>query len=211
MRMFESNIQRNISVDNLCDFVDSCHEGHISMELDIIPQLISTEDLYVYEYDQFWRSIKDAGSAVYCNEQYLLFYAETKPHILTSGLNIVGHVIIDPTAQVDESAKIGPNVYVGPNVIIGKGVRLHNSIIMDDVHINDHACVMYSIVSDGSHVGKWTRLEGIKNESLENSCKRCGITILGQNVIANHGIIVRNCIVMPHKHLMSSQFDEILL
>lgn len=209
--MFESNIQRNISSDNLCDFIESNHEGYASMEIDIIPQLISQENLYIYEYDQFWRSVKDAGSAVYCNEQYMLFYSETRPNILTKGSNIVGHVIIDPSAQVDESSKIGPNVYIGPNTVVGKGVRIHNSIVMGNVHISDHACIMYSIVGSESNIGKWTRLEGIKTDRVENSLKRCGITILGQNVTANHGIIIRNCVVMPHKQLTSSQFDEILL
>jgi hypothetical protein len=46
---------------------------------------------------------------------------------------------------------------------------------------------------------------------MYNQDKRQGITIFGKGASAGREITVRNCIVMPHKSLDHSQFNEILL
>eukprot|EP01125_Pyxidicula_operculata_P001502 TRINITY_DN11367_c0_g1_i1.p1 TRINITY_DN11367_c0_g1~~TRINITY_DN11367_c0_g1_i1.p1 ORF type:complete len:409 (+),score=87.15 TRINITY_DN11367_c0_g1_i1:71-1297(+) len=201
--------------------MDQTSEGSGSMERDVIPSLANEGKASVYLYKGFWRSIKNAGGAVYANEQYISHYAKTSPALLTSPkdvkFEVVGGVIVHPTATVDPTAKLGPNVYVGPNAKIGRGVRISHAIILNNVNIKDHACVLYSIVSDDSIVGQWTRLEGIRNataatvEGHDSRFRRLGITVFGKGVSANSEIIVRNCVVMPHKGLTRSVFDEIIL
>lgn len=182
------------------------------MEIDILPNLTSDGELYVYEYDQFWISVKEAGATLYCNELYLLYYSEIKRDILTTGPNIVGSAIIDQSAKIDPSSKIGPNVYIGPNTEIGKGVRISNAIIMENVIIHDHSCILHSIIGPECKVGSWARIEGTKG-SYETyiSCQRSGTTILGQNVTVNSELIVRNCVILPHKEIKDNHSDEIIL
>lgn len=170
------------------------------------------------QYSGFWRSVKNAGGAVYANAQYLQHYAQHEAARLTTGVGeVVGAVIIDPSAQVHPTARIGPNVYIGARTVIGRGVRIANSIVQSDVHVNDHACVLYSIVSHHGQVGAWCRLEGIPEATAatiggrDARFSRMGITILGDGVSAAPEIIVRNCVVMSHKSISASVCNEIIL
>lgn len=81
--------------------------------------------------------------------------------ILTSGSNIIGGVIVHPSAQVDESARIGPNVVIGKNCKVGKGVRISNTCILAGTHVDDYACVDGSIIGWDNVIGKWTRIIGL--------------------------------------------------
>eukprot|EP01113_Clastostelium_recurvatum_P022235 TRINITY_DN2647_c0_g1_i3.p1 TRINITY_DN2647_c0_g1~~TRINITY_DN2647_c0_g1_i3.p1 ORF type:complete len:345 (-),score=69.43 TRINITY_DN2647_c0_g1_i3:78-1010(-) len=189
----------------------------MQLEQDIFAHMSGTGNVMVYHYHGFWRAIKNAGSSVYCNDLYTKHYAKSKPdalaHQASGGPTIVGHCIIHPSAKVDPSAKIGPNVTIGANVVIGKGVRVLNSIVLDGSHVQDHACVVYTILGWDSSVGQWARLEGIPNNTPFSRIhdKRQGVTILATGSSVTREVIVRNCIVMPHKALSHSYTDEILL
>jgi len=77
--------------------------------------------------------------------------------------------------------------------------------------------IMYSIVGEDSGIGAWTRIEGLPSataallEGTDARFRRLGITVFGKGVIAGPEIIVRNCVVMPHKAIKSSVFNEIIL
>ena len=49
---------------------------------------------------------------------------------LSEGPNIIGNVLIHPSADVDPSAVIGPDVVIGKNCKIGAGSRITNSTIL---------------------------------------------------------------------------------
>jgi len=184
------------------------------IEQDIFAPLAGSKGIYVYQHNGFWRQIKNAGSSVYCSDMYTKHYAKVKPHLLAPQSETVrGNVIIHPTAEIHPSARIGPDVTIGAGVKVGKGVRILHSIILDGAEIKDRACILYSIIGWESVVGMWTRIEGIPNYTpfLYNQDKRQGITIFGKGAVANREITVRNCIVMPHKALDHSHFNEILL
>jgi len=193
----------------------------VSMERDIIPSQVHSHQAYVFPYKGFWKPIKNAGGAVYANNQYLAHYSKKNPSILTKqepdGCEIVGSVIIDPSATVDPTAKIGPNVYIGPNVKVGPGCRVANSIILRNSVLHERACVLYAILSEDSGVGQWTRVEGIENAiadlsgGIDSRYQRFGICVFGADVKANPEIIIRNCIVMPHKQIKESVVNEIIL
>lgn len=108
---------------------------------------------------------------------------------------------------------LGPNVTIGANARIGKGVRISHSLVLDNVEIRDRACVMYSILAWDCAVGSWARIEGIPNQTphLYVNDKRQGVTIMGRESVAEREVTVRNCIVMPHKVLERSVYNEILL
>jgi len=216
-------IKRTPSKRDIFDQISSPREeeGMVSMERDLIPSLVNEGKVYVFDYKGFWRSIKNAGGAVYANEQYMNWYAKVNPSLLTQSNNVKfevsNSIILHPSAQIDPSAKIGPNVYVGPNVKIGEGTRIHNAIILDNVVVKEHACLMYTIIGEDSAIGSWTRIEGLPSataallEGRDARFRRLGITVFGKGVTAGPEIIIRNCIVMPHKSLKNSVFNEIIL
>ena len=69
-------------------------------------------------------------------------YNKYHPNRLSSGDRLTGNVYIHPTAKVDPSAKLGPHVAIGANVVIKEGVRIKNSMVLDGVVIQKHACVL---------------------------------------------------------------------
>lgn len=154
------------------------------------------------------------GASVYCNDLYTKHFANVNPTALAPPRKgIIGNVIIHPTASVDESAVLGPNVTIGAHAIIGRGVRISHSLILDRVEIKDRACVNYAILGWDSVVGGWARVEGIPNQTphLYVNDKRQGVTIIGRESVVEREVMVRNCIVMPHKVMERSVSNEILL
>jgi len=187
--------------------------GYLRLEQDVLIPLTENKLLCVYRNNSFWRQVKNAGAVVYCNDLYLNLYANTKPELLAKGKSIKGNVIIHKTAKIHPTAVLGPNVSIGKNVIVGKGVRVLHSIVLDGAEIKDHACVLFSVIGWKCTIGQWARIEGIPNPTpdLYVNKKRKGICIVGQGSMVAPEILIRNCIVMPHKSLTSCNFHEILL
>lgn len=97
-------------------------------------------------------------AALYANRHYLRLYRDRCPERLSTSTlkspEIIGDVYIDPTAVVHPSAKIGPNVSIGAGAVIGAGVRIRESIILPECMLEEHCCVIYSVVGWRSVLGK---------------------------------------------------------
>ncbi|CAG8437104.1 2274_t:CDS:2 [Funneliformis mosseae] len=215
MKKAMQNKKNQVDQDQFMD-----HDDQLRLEQDLLRPLAESMKLFVYVTNDFWRQIKTAGSAVPANALYLEQYLETNPERLLKkepdGPTIVGCVYKHPTAFVDPSAKIGPNVSIGPRAVIGKGVRIKDSIILDNAEIKANSCIINSIIGWDSKIGTWARVEGtsITNDQIvitQNGVKVPSITILAKEVIVRDEIIIRNCIVLPHKELKTSCHNEILM
>uniref|UniRef100_A0A671XGB4 GDP-mannose pyrophosphorylase Aa n=1 Tax=Sparus aurata TaxID=8175 RepID=A0A671XGB4_SPAAU len=201
----------------------------IRLEQDIFTALAGQGKLYVYKTLSFWSQIKSAGSAIYASRLYLNQYHTTHPERLASnkegGPKISGNVYIHPTANIDPTATLGPNVSIGTGVTIGAGVRVRESIILHGATLQDHCCVLNSVVGWDSTIGKWARVEGtpsdpnpndpyakIDSETLFRDGKLTpSITILGCNVTIPSEVIILNSIVLPHKDLNRGFKNQIIL
>ena len=60
---------------------------------------------------------------------------------------------------------------IGKYAFVGAGSRIKNSIVLEDVVIKDHAVIINSIIGWSTHVGSWTRIEGILKFGTKNSSK----------------------------------------
>lgn len=219
----ESTADAIIDYDLKKLFPEFNNVDNLRLEQDILLPLAGPgSDLYLFDTGDFWCQIKTPGMAIMCSELYMQRFRYTNPTALSStggklSPTIEGNVVIDPSAQVHPSAKLGPNVCVAAGVTIGPGVRVAHSIILEGVTIKNHACVMFSIIGWNSIIGQWARVEGqppnasqIRVNSAETSLVR-DVTIFGVSVVASPELIIRNCIVLPHKTLTQSYHDEILL
>ncbi|CCI47014.1 unnamed protein product [Albugo candida] len=203
-------------------FPEFSNLNNLRLEQDVLVPLAGHRALYLYEMGDFWCQIKTPGMAITCSELYMQRFRYTQPSALSVNggkmqPQIEGNVVVDPTAKVHPSAKLGPNVTIAAGVTIGRGVRVAHSIILEGVDIKDHACVLFSVIGWNSTIGQWARVEGeapnasqIQLQSNESALVR-DVTIFGVAVVANPEIIIRNCIVLPHKTLSLSYHDEILL
>nr|XP_039247506.1 mannose-1-phosphate guanyltransferase alpha-A-like [Styela clava] len=202
----------------------------LSLEQDIIMPLTDLGSLYAYQTTSMWSQIKSAASAVYANKLYLSLYHETHPHRLAKseegGPMIIGDVFIHPSAKIDPTALLGPNVTICADVRISAGVRVRNSIILNEVNLSNHSCVLNSIIGWKSTIGEWTRVEGtaqqpdpnapfakiVSGSLFDHEGKLSpSITVLGGNVNVESEIVVLNAIVLPGKDLKSCTKNQIIL
>lgn len=130
---------------------------------------------------------------------------------------IIAPTFIHPTAVIHPSAKIGPNAFVGAGALIGRGCRVRDAIILDKVEIKNESCILNAVVGWESKIGAWTRIEGsLEGEEAKDAATAKGFkipsaSILGKGVTVGDELIIRDCIVLPHKELKQSFQREILM
>jgi mannose-1-phosphate guanylyltransferase len=111
---------------------------------------------------------------------YLSQFLKTdKSRLSENKPNVIQPVYIDPSATIDPSAKIGPNVAIGPAVVIHEGVRVKDAIIMEGSVLEEHSCVLNSIVGTDCHIGKWARVDG-EPEPEQEVKGQISVTVLGE-------------------------------
>ncbi|XP_019661042.2 mannose-1-phosphate guanyltransferase alpha isoform X3 [Ailuropoda melanoleuca] len=201
--------------------------GTIRLEQDVFSALAGQGQIYVHLTDGIWSQIKSAG---FRDEAPVPASPRPNPEWCgvvapRSSLLLLGNVYIHPTAKVAPSAVLGPNVSIGEGVTVGEGVRLRESIVLHGATLQEHTCVLHTIVGWGSTVGRWARVEGTPNdpnpndprahmdsESLFKDGKLLpAITILGCRVRIPAEVLILNSIVLPHKELSRSFTNQIIL
>jgi mannose-1-phosphate guanylyltransferase len=200
---------------------DEGDEDTLRLEQDVLTKYAEGGHFYVYETKDFWRQIKEAGSAIPANSLYLqkLFQTDPKaPGLAQPSANIVPPVFVDPSASVDPTAKLGPDVSIGANVRIGPGARIKDAIVLDNVEVKANATVLHSILCNGAKIGRWARIEGSPTDlnSYSSSTVKDGVrvqtvTILANNVSVADEVHVQNTIVLPHKELKSDVKNEVIM
>lgn len=224
-QIFQKNLQDNYNCDP-----NTPSKEMIQLEKEIFVPLANTGKLYVHHTDRFWSQIKSSGAAIYANRHYLAIYHGTHPNWLASNgegkPSVHGDVYIHPTAQVHSTAVLGPNVTIGKHAIVGEGVRVRESIVLEGATLQDHCCVLYSVIGWNSTVGVWSRVEGTPNDPNPNKPfakieitstftaegkLNPSITVIGSNVNIPCEVIVLNSIVLPDKALSGSYKNQIIL
>uniref|UniRef100_A0A6I8NGY9 GDP-mannose pyrophosphorylase A n=1 Tax=Ornithorhynchus anatinus TaxID=9258 RepID=A0A6I8NGY9_ORNAN len=146
--------------------------GMVSLEQDVFTALAGQGRLFLHLTHGLWSQIKSAGSALYASRLYLSRYQHSHPERLAqdspTGPRIRGNVYIHPTAKVASSAVLGPNVSIGEGVTVGEGARVRESIVLHGAALQEHTCVLNSIVGWGSSVGRWARVEGTPSDPNPN-------------------------------------------
>lgn len=155
-------------------------------------------------------------------------YLEQSSSCGSQACKIVGPVYIDKQAKIAATAVIGPNVSIGPGCIVGEGVRIKEAILLRDVVVKDHVCILNAIIGWSSRIGEWSRVQGsssnggdehvtikgIKKPSvaiLGTSNASSALLHLGGDITVSPEVIIRDCIVLPHKELATSYHNEIIM
>ncbi|KAL4218726.1 hypothetical protein ACF0H5_021314 [Mactra antiquata] len=230
---FKKNLEQNYNDDEPafgCDYNAAPAKEVIRMEQDIFIPLASSGKLYVYITTQFWSQIKSGGAAIYANRHYLDLYHKSHPERLAQNAagqpKIIGDVFIHPSAQVHPTAVLGPNATIGKNCVLGEGVRVRDSVVLEGAVLQDHCCILDSIIGWNSQVGCWTRIEGTPNDpnpnkpfakieanpTFTNDGKlNPSITVIGSDVQVPSEVIILNSIVLPNKELSGCYKNQIIL
>ncbi len=116
------------------------------LEKDVFPRLAEEGQLYACPLRGFWMDLGQPKDFLLGTKYYLQHLKDQGSLELAKGDNIIGNVLIHPTAKVDSSSVIGPNVVIGENCTIARGVRLSDTCIMSKTLIKAHAFVRNSII-----------------------------------------------------------------
>lgn len=103
-----------------------------SIEREIFPNMADEGQLYQMSDDGFWMDIGQPKDYLTGQKLYLEHLQKHNDESLSKGQNIIGEVMIHPSAQVDPTSVLGPNVVVGANCKIGPGCKIYNSTIMSN-------------------------------------------------------------------------------
>ena len=100
------------------------------LERDIFPKLAEEGELYCTQLKGFWMDIGQPKDFLLGTKYYLQFLRDQGSLELAKGDNIIGNVLIHPSANVDSTSVIGPNVVIGEHCIIMKGARISDACIL---------------------------------------------------------------------------------
>lgn len=97
-------------------------------------------ELHMLPLEGFWADVGQPKDFLIGTGLYLGFLAKKDPVKLTKtieGSQVVGSILVDPSAKIGKNCKIGPNVVIGAKCTIGDGVRMSNVVVMPNGTIKD--------------------------------------------------------------------------
>ena len=156
-----------------------------SIEREIFPAVAADGQLHAFVLPGYWMDIgqpKDylSGSVLHLNS-----LAKKSPEVLAQGSNIIGNVLIHPSAIIAQDSLLGPDVVIGPNVVVQSGARISRSTLLEGVKVERCAWLKSTLVGWKSTIGKWARLEAG--------------TVIGEDVQIGDDVLVSSAIIFPHK------------
>lgn len=159
-----------------------------SIEKEVFPFMARDGQLHAMDLEGFWMDVGQPKDYLIGIGLYLQSLATKQ--VLPSGENILGNVLIDPSAKIGKNCIIGPNVTIGPNVVIEDGVRVARSAILEGAKLKAHSYISNSIIGWQASVGRWTRIEGG--------------SILGDDVSVNDELYINGATVLPNKTITNN-------
>lgn len=189
--------------------IDMIEPRPTSIEKEVFPKIAERHGLYSFPLEGYWADIGKPKDFLHGMELYLQHLASEQSEsgkadkdsvsdrvtteYLATGDNIIGNVLIHPTAKVGDQCLIGPNVTIGSGCVIEDGVRISNTAIMESVRIQAHSFISGSILGWESRIGKWVRVEGL--------------TVVGQDVSIASECFINQALILPHKAISASISD----
>ena len=172
------------------DVLDMIELRPMSIVREVFPKLAEEHSLYFFDLKGFWIDIGEPREYLIGTKLYLKDIAKKGSNNLATGDNIIGNVMIDPSAKISPTAVIGPDVVIGPNVVVEDGVRIKESVILAATTIEAYSFISLTTVGWESHIGRWCWLEGI--------------TVLGKDTTVKDEVYINACKVLPHKTITTS-------
>ena len=131
----------------------------ISIEKEIFPAMAADNQLYAHELQGFWMDVGQPKDFLTGMNFYLNSLKQKTPENLYSGSDIVGNVLIDPTAKIGKNCRIGPNVSIGSGAVIQDGVFIKKSAILTNAFIASHSLIDSCIIGWRCRVGRWVVIQ----------------------------------------------------
>ncbi|MGQ9602729.1 MAG: glucose-1-phosphate adenylyltransferase family protein [bacterium] len=197
--------------DVLLDMLTGLNKGEYDLVFNILIPLNSTGKLGGFVFDGFWA---DIGSIERYHRISMDMLSDQPPIDLNdptwpicSRKPIKSPAFLSPECEIRSSLiASGARIYgtvlrsiIFPGVTVSRNATVEDSIILDDVWIEEGACVRHSIIDKRARVGKNTWI-GYGNPTCPNmrfpDVLKSGVTVLGTQTTIPDGIrIGRNCLI----------------
>lgn len=128
----------------------------MSIEREVFPQIAADSKLYCQVLAGYWMDIgqpKDFLSGQVLHLEYINKHLTKEENKLATGENIIGNVLIHPSAKIGANVKLGPDVVIGENCQIDDGARIIRSCLLENSRVNSSAIINSSIIGWSSTVG----------------------------------------------------------
>lgn len=159
---------------------------NVSIERETFPKLLAEGNaLYAYTTGDYWIDLGRPEHYLSAHRDILtgLMPLQLEPGVngpgktaAVHGENVVAPVFIGEGVVIDPSAKVGPNVVLGDGCKIGAGARLIDSVLWDNVTVEDGADIEEAIVASGARIGARSKVSRG--------------SVLGHDVIVEAGSVV---------------------
>ena len=170
----------------------------------IIPEMIEHDNVYAYEFLDYWKDVGTYDSYVdanleFCHKAPLDLY-DKKWKIYTKSEDLppvkVGDKAILRTSLISNGCIIEGDVedsVLSPGVFVGKNTSIKNCVILNDVKIGKN-CKIENTIIDKDTVINDNSVIGIGNKKIANKDNpkvlSSGLNVIGKNVVLPDGIVI---------------------
>lgn len=137
----------------------------ISLEREVFPKLAVEGYLYGFQHRGDWGDVGKFEDYLKVNFKVAEALAGERPRIegsaeYNSTVKLTPPVILGDGVRLGSDSRIGPNAILGCNVKVGEGCQISNSVIFDEVEMEDCCIVKGSILGEGVLLGKEAKITG---------------------------------------------------
>ncbi len=165
---------------------------------DVLPKLVNEGVLYAYKHEGIWLDIGLPSDYLKANFEALKHYYPNGYVGSSSKLDnveIVQPSYISSNVKIGDMCKIGPYTIIGSNSVIGPAVRIKNSLLFNNVIVDEGSSISNSLIGERSIIGKWVRVEPF--------------SVIGDEVIIRDEVLIpKRTIILPYKEVDSSVEKE---
>ncbi len=171
-----------------------------SIEREIFPRLAMSGVLNGYRCEGFWFDIGVPDDYLKANMRLLEKISRESTSIeksatINSRAKIIHPVALSEEVIIGENAIVGPYVSLGKGSYIEKGSKVENSILFNEVYIDEFSIIQGAIIGERSVLGKYTK--------IKSGC------ILGDNVqVRDNVTLTQGVQVCPYKDITESVFEK---
>jgi len=180
---------------------------------DVFPPLVTSNSLYAYRSDGYWRDIGDITAFIGAQRDLIsgkvsceiegeriggCVYADGKPK---GNFSIDAPCYIGKGVRIGDGAVIGENSIIGDGVIIGTHARTSGCVLMDGAVIGENSLSRGCVVCDGGGIGRGATAAGgsvIGPRSL-----------LGDDAVLGEGVVLQEFEVVPDEAIMVEAPEKI--
>ncbi|MBV8363080.1 MAG: NDP-sugar synthase [Candidatus Eremiobacteraeota bacterium] len=139
---------------------------NVSIERETFPELLAEgTPLYAYTTNDYWIDVGRPEHYLSAHRDILngAMPLQLEPGISGAGAKSV-HASIIPPVHLDEDVQIADGARIGPNVVVGRGCKIatatniRDSVLWNNVIIEEGATIDEAIIASGSRVGAGAKI-----------------------------------------------------